>query len=244
MTKLSLILIGAIALAGAATSLVLQHQAQAKLCEKDDLARQQANQLTEVAAEHQRLSNLVAQAQSPPAEEPTAELQRLRGEAQRLRKQTDDLGKQREATRRSRASQTTRTTPPHPPEYYEQMHQIAGGKTKDAMTLGRAFNEYASDHQDQFPSSFDQVASYLREGGQPLTGTNEFEIVYQGSPRQSKVPLGAIIVFRERQAWQTPSGTWAKVYGIADGTAQIVESDDNFKSWEAKHIMTQPAGGR
>jgi hypothetical protein len=244
MTKFKTILIGAIVFAGVAISLVIQHQAQAKLQQQDEVVRAQDNQLAELAAEHQRLSNLVAQAQSSPVDGQAGELRRLRREADQLRKQTNDLGKQLAQNRRSPASKTASKEPPHPPEYYEQLHQIAGGKTKDARTLGMAFNEYASDHQGQLPSSFDQIDSYLRKEGQSLTGTNEFEIVYRGSPRQSKVPQGEIIVFRERQAWLAPSGKWAKVYGMANGVAQIVESDDNFKGWEADHITALPPGAR
>src|SRR5437870_6734115 len=102
MTKFKIILIGAIAIAGATASLVIHHQAQIKLRENDAVLRQQDNQLAELAAEHQRLSNLVARANSSPAEDRTAELVKLRSQAEDLRKQTNELGKQLAGNRRSR----------------------------------------------------------------------------------------------------------------------------------------------
>jgi len=68
----------------------------------------------------------------------------------------------------------------------------------------------------------------------PLTGTNDFEIVYQGSQNDlSNIPPRRVALIRERQPWLTPDGKWARVYGYADGAASIVESDGNFQSWDA-----------
>jgi len=94
MTKSTIILIGAIAIAGPTASLVIHHQVQLKLRENDALLLQQDNQLTELAAEHQRLSNSVVQATSSTTDDPTVELVKLRTEAEALRKQTNELGKQ------------------------------------------------------------------------------------------------------------------------------------------------------
>ena len=78
----------------------------------------------------------------------------------------------------------------------------------------------------------------MRKERMSLTGTNAFEIVYQGSLDQLKnIPLGSVALIRDRQAWLAPSGKMAKVYGMADGSGLIVESDDNFQSWEAEHIL-------
>src|SRR5213593_2459219 len=106
MTKYSVILIGGIAIAEMSALLVIQHQARTKIRENDAVLRQQDYQLSELATEHQRLSNLVAHANSSPAEDQTAELAKLRNEAAALRKQTNELGKQLAENRRSRQSQT------------------------------------------------------------------------------------------------------------------------------------------
>jgi uncharacterized protein YdcH (DUF465 family) len=245
MRNLKLWLIGAIMIVGVAVSLVIQRQSQLKFREKEDLLRQQDSHLAELAAEHQRLSNLVAQTNGSPVDGQMADLVRLRSEAEGLRKQINALAKQPEQNRRPRASPTASRSESHPPEYYQQLHELAGGKDRDAMTLGMALQMYASEQQSQIPSSWDQVAPYLRKDNMSLTGTNEFEIVYQGSlDRLKNIPLGSVALIRDRQAWLAPSGKMAKVYGMANGAGLIVESDDNFQSWEAEHIIPPPSSGR
>jgi len=74
-----------------------------------------------------------------------------------------------------------------------------------------------------------------------LSGTNHFEIVYQGSLNELRdVPLREVVLIRERQPWLTPGGKWSRVYGMGDGFPRIVESDDNFQSWDAQHIIPPP----
>jgi hypothetical protein len=238
-------LIGAIVIAGVAVSLVIQRQSQVKLREKEDALRQQDSHLAELAAEHQRLSNLLPQAKDSPADGQMADLVRLRSEAEGLRKQISALGKQPEQNLRPRASPNAARPESHPPEYYQQLHEIAGGKDRDALTLGLALQMYASEHQAQIPSSLDLLAPYQRKENMSLTGTNEFEIVYQGSlDRLKNVPLGSVALIRDRQAWRAPSGKLAKVYGMANGAGLIVESDDNFQAWEAEHIIPPSTSGR
>jgi RNA polymerase sigma factor (sigma-70 family) len=87
MTKVKLGIIGALVVAGVATPVAIQHQSQAKLREQDGILRQQNEQLSRLAAENERLSNLVTQAgpgQPLPAE-PLNELLKLRAEVRRLR---------------------------------------------------------------------------------------------------------------------------------------------------------------
>ncbi len=245
MKKTIPILVVAVAIAGVAVTLMIQRRAKAKLRENEAVLQQQGKQLSELAVEQQRLSNLVAQANGSPAEDLTAELARLRSKAEALRKQTNELGKQLEQNRRSRSALTAAKPESHPPEYYEQLHKMAGAKPMDARNLSSVFLMYASDHKGQFPSSLDQLSPYLRKQDLSLTGTNEFEIVYRGSLDElKKLPLGSVAVVRDRQAWLAPSGKMVKVYGMANGTGQIVESDDNFKSWEAEHILPSPTVGR
>src|SRR5688572_9980897 len=106
MKKSTIILIGAIAMAGPTASLVIHHQAQVKFRENNSLLLQQDNQMTVLAAEHRRLSNLLVQANGSSVEDQTAELGKLRSEAEVLRKKTNELGKQLAENRRSRPSQT------------------------------------------------------------------------------------------------------------------------------------------
>ena len=87
MTKLKLGIIGAIVVAGVATPLVIQHQAQVKLREVNASLRQQAGEKDQLAVENQRLSNQLAEAKTSRslAGEQLSELVRLRAEVGTLR---------------------------------------------------------------------------------------------------------------------------------------------------------------
>ncbi|MEK7675936.1 MAG: hypothetical protein AAB676_08915 [Verrucomicrobiota bacterium] len=238
MTKLKITLIIATVALSVTVTLVIHRNAQVKLLENDAALRQQDKQLTELIAEQERLSNRVAEAKNSTNSQ-LNELAKLRDRAQMLQKQTNELGFQLKSNRLARASQPASKTEPHPPEYYNQLHRTAAAKPGDARNLSAVFAMYASDHQGRFPSSFDQVAEYLRKEKMPLSGTNQFDIVYRGSLDDLKgIPRGAVAVIRDRQSWVAPSGKWARVYGLANGSSLIVESDDNFRAWEAEHIIS------
>jgi FtsZ-binding cell division protein ZapB len=94
MTKLQVGVGGVILIAGMATPLLFQHQSLSRMREENNRLReetqslqQQASQVTQLVAENQRLSNLLARAGSAPSLTPEqrGELLRLRGEATRLR---------------------------------------------------------------------------------------------------------------------------------------------------------------
>ena len=91
MTKLKLGIITALIVAGAATPLIIQHQARVALRDENHSLREQqellAQQLTPLTAENQRLSNLLAKvnASSLVQDNHSNELLRLRGEVARLR---------------------------------------------------------------------------------------------------------------------------------------------------------------
>jgi hypothetical protein len=257
MKKSIVLRAGVVALAGIAISLTIQHQAQVELSGKDEALRRQNDQLAELAAEHQHLSNLVAQATNLRVDERLTELQRLRGEAEALRKQANVLASQQENSLRSRTPYTTvhedgltaEDVLDHPPEwleeYWAQLNQRTGPKWNDATSLLWGLSEYARDHQGQFPSSLDQIGSYLSKAPFSLTGTNEFEIVCQGSISElTNTPQGAVALIRERQAWLAPNGRWARVYGMAGDGPKTIVTDDNFQSWEAEHILPPPSAGQ
>ena len=240
LRKLKIGVVGAIAIAGVMASLVIQHRAEVKIREKDQASRQQDNQLAALSSDHKRLSNVVAQVKSSPPDGQQRELQELRIEVVRLRKQINELETKLEAGRQARIALVASERPT--PEYRKQRDEMAAGKIKDASSLSEAVEQFLANHQDQFPSSLDQLAPYLQKEHLSLTGTNEFEIVYTGtSDRFTNIPVQSVAVFRERQAWLAPSGKWARLYVTADGHRHIVESDDNFQAWEEEHIFPPPA---
>jgi hypothetical protein len=76
-----------IAVAGVATPLAIQHKSQARLREENESLRQQASKVDQLAAENERLSNLVVQAKGAEllSRQQMSELLRLRGEVTHLR---------------------------------------------------------------------------------------------------------------------------------------------------------------
>jgi RNA polymerase sigma factor (sigma-70 family) len=87
MTKLKFGLVCALVVAGVATPLVIQHHANVTLREENQSLRQQTEQLAPLAAENERLSNLVSRSNSSSSlpDGQLSELLRLRGELTRLR---------------------------------------------------------------------------------------------------------------------------------------------------------------
>src|SRR5262245_25382263 len=93
-----------------------------------------------------------------------------------------------------------------------------------------AFLLYAGSNQGQFPAGFDQAKSFLPIDArvQKVLTPDQFEITYQGSLNALNNP-SEVIVLREKQAWQMPSGKWARIYGFADGHCEIhTQSENNF----------------
>ena len=260
--RLKIFFIGAIAVAGVTASLMIRSQSQARLRESEAALCQQDNRLAELAAEQQRLSNLVAQASRVSAEDASAELLKLRSEVEALRKQTNELGRHRAEERQWRPSDSDSSTrsktsssvaaevvsDSDSEEYRVQLYRMASAAphsppltndrtTGDARNLSSALRKYAREHQGEFPTNFDEAASYYYKD-EPLPRTSEFELVYQGSLNElTNVPPQAVALIRERQAWPTPRGKWARVYVMVEGNVKVVESDDNFQSWEAAHVL-------
>jgi cell division protein FtsL len=234
MTKIKLI-ICVIVVAGIATILVIQHQAQVKLHEENESLRQQMDQLQ---GENQRLSNLVAQMNSSPSrpDDQLTELLRLRSEVRLLRQQTNELGK-------LQATQANRTKNPQPTEVdtsAEQQRAFAITKINYSKQFALAMIMYAQDNHDQFPTNLDQSIVYLGGNSNPaISNFAQIEIVYQGAWTNIARPATTIIA-RDNQAWAY-DGKWAKSYAFGDGHCEIhSEPDGNFDAWEQQHMVSPP----
>ena len=263
MTKFKFLFTGIFVVAALLASLLIQRRADARFRENDTLLRQQDNQLAELTTENKRLSNPVVQAKTSRAvtpEDRTAELAQLRARVAALRRQTHQLAKQLMENRRLAGAQFFLKGDFDLLEYNRES-AITGaggpratGKLNDARALTAALRKYADEHEGEFPQDFNQLAPYLPKAleadsppwaNAPLTGTNDFEIVYQGAQSDlTNIPARRVALVRERQPSLTADGKWARVYGYADGAASIVESDDNFQSWEAQHIVPPPSAAR
>jgi hypothetical protein len=75
------------------TPMVIQKQAKARLSDQDEAMQQNANQLAQLQADNRRLSNLLANANSPQTipDKQFYELLRLRGEIARLNARVEEL---------------------------------------------------------------------------------------------------------------------------------------------------------
>jgi hypothetical protein len=123
---------------------------------------------------------------------------------------------------------------------------VASAERQKAMSINEMNNSkqyvlgmimFADDNQNQFPTNFDQMASYF--GKSARKNLSDLEIVYQGSLTNIAKPADIIIV-RENQPWQF-NGKWAKVYGFADGHSELhIESDGSFDAYEKQHIISSP----
>jgi RNA polymerase sigma factor (sigma-70 family) len=246
MTKLRLAVVSALIITGAATPLLLQHQAQVQLRRENQALRQQNDQMAErlapLAAENARLSNIVAQvakASRPP------ELLRLRGEIGALRRQTNELAELQEKLQQE--NQRLREVSKPEAAAAAALHSQKAGF---ARNFALALISYAIENQNQFPTNFDQVTRFFpvvwKHSPVPtsdldgfMKATDQFEIVSSGSFDKLTDP-GSVIVVRERQAWLLPEGGWAKTYGYADGhTETHTTTDGNFDRWDSQSL-----GGR
>ena len=246
MTKLKIIILATLAIAGVSSSLTIQHEAGLKLRDRAALLPGQKEQLAALLAENEHLSHLVANPSPAARDDYAAELAGLRSEAAALAKQTNDLGEQ---LRQRDRLPTVQPTPPVAPVHKSprvplspEMQQLETVKMTEARDIGLAFSEYAYHHQGQSPTGFDQIMEYLAKQNLSVSGSNQFEIIYQGSRDDLEgLPTATIAVVRDRQTLTAPDGTLVRAYGMMNGVGQMVRSDDNFQAWEALHVISKPA---
>lgn len=239
MTKIKAWILGVLVVSSAAILVWIQHQEQSRSSQENLALRQQ---IQELSAENERLSNQVAQASSAPvaAPEQERELLRLRGEVGNLRRRVAEAAKAQAIA--PSPPQTGPTTPPA-----EDEGKLAG-IAKMNYTKGwlLAFMLYSQKNGDQFPANFEQAAPYMPQEAKTEAlqagadkyglGTDQFEIVYQGSTKSVASPQN-IMVIREKQPWQQGDGSWARTYGFADGHCEVHRAaDGNFGAWEAQRM--------
>ena len=243
--------VGAIVIGGVVTALVIQHQSLVQQREENQALRQQVDQLAGLEAENDRLSNLVARAHSAPSlgDDQLRELLRLRGEVGMLRAQTNQLEALRNENRRLQASPAKTGPDAGSPgaDPAEAQRQMGIAKMNDAKLLMLGLLMHASDNNQQVAKSLDQLEPYLRGQASGLTGTNQFELLFQGSFKDipNGTPAAQTIVVRETQAWQSSDGSWRRAYGFADGHSELhLSPDGNFEPWEKQHTFSPPPAGQ
>lgn len=229
-----------ILLAGASliASLIIHNHANEALRARAEISLQQSQQLANLQSEQRHLSNQLTHVSAGSRATHSAEIAKLRAEAEALQRRTNELAKESQSHRTLKSKQSVSKQDDHPPEYWKQFNQLAGNKSVEALYVARAITEYADDHRNQFPSSLDQVAPYLAKNNLTLSGTNHFEIIFQGSLDQlDGIPWTSVAVVRETEPWPSPDGTPTRAYGMLGGMGQIISTDDNFQSWESGHVI-------
>ena len=235
MTKLKLGIITAVVTV-AAIPLWTQHRSLTKLRQENESLRQQTQQFAVLFAENERLSNLVAKANSQGARDQSSELLKLRGEVGVLTRQLTEAATQPRS--KAPVSQPQATADPE-----ELQKEVAIGKMNYTKGWMLAFMQYADDHRGAFPTNFEMATPYLGGWTNESLTPEQFQIVYQGSRNAITNPQSVIVV-REKDAWQALDGGWLRAYAFADGHSEIHRADDgNFQSWEAQHIIAPRPGG-
>ena len=238
MTKLQASVISAVVIASVATTLVVKHQAQAKLRDADNTLRQQTEQLAQLQADHQRLQGLAGNTAS--TLDPLGELNRLRDEAVALRPKASELPQLKSENQRLRASLTRAVAESESPLVVEAQKVAKMNHNKQWVL---AFVLFAEDHQDQFPTNFEAASAYFPNAtnADVKALTDQFEMTLQGTTHSVTNPANTIVL-REKQASKNPSsGKWAKVYGFVDGHVQVhEETDNNFDAWEQSRLAPPP----
>lgn len=161
------------------------------------------------------------------------ELLRLRGEVALLREKLSEIGT-------ARAQSVTQSSPTsQPDDALEQQKRMATGKGVDGRGYAMQLIMFAADHDGWFPTNWEHVAGYAKD--YPTTGTNSFEMAYQGPLNRSGLGTnaGRTVLVREYTAWPTFDGKWGKIYGFADGHSDaIILPDGNFAAWEGQNTFS------
>ena len=197
-----------------------------------------------------------------------SELLKLRGEIGSLRRQKADENMQKSQVSESLKSRTPALALPvvrqfdnnqvvsdsKSDEYARRLSDLAwlsNSFAGDARNFQYALHRYAEDHNGQLPQQFPDLEPYKWTGERPmagthlgpdtLAGTNYFEMVYHGSLNDlanDPDKGNNIAILRQNAAWPTPDGKWAKVYVTSSRKVFVIESTDNFVSWEAEHLIS------
>jgi len=239
MTKVQVGVLGALVLAGATASVVIQHQAQAALQAQDASLRRQAAELAQQQAENERLAVLTQASGSPI--NTLDDLMRLRSEVQSLRQQTNSLAARLNADQSARAPQVS-SAPRSLLAMREEQRNLGIALLNYTKRWLLAFHLFAQKNGDEFPTSFEQAQPFLPEDtlGETNLASGQFEIVYRG-PVTNVTSPALVVVLRQKQPARRFDGGWYRGYGFADGHSEVAYSPDgDYQAWEKRHIFLPP----
>jgi len=234
---------GSVLLAGLVALIFWQQQEAKRVRGEADTLREQVEQVATLRDENQRLRDRLKEA-TEASEANSRELLRLRAQAGTSRQVQQENARLK--SERDRLAEQPSPPPPAEPPWDRLFGQGGNAKMQHAMRWGTALINYASQHQGQFPTSFQEAAPFMHEDlsaeekAQTGSTANQYETLYRGRREDmtNPPPEGAILI-REKQPWQTTQGTWARTYIHGNGAGTIhTEPDGNFEKWEGPRIPT------
>jgi type II secretory pathway pseudopilin PulG len=252
----------AIALVSVIVSLSLWSNRQKEIRANAERIASQKAELMTLQRDYNSLTSAVAKSSCPTktSAEIDSEIARLRAESEILREQINQLAQTpHDPIKLPFTSPPPRTQRPDlfganavisdspSDEYKHELYKLGASSPhfggfnidarKDVQNLSEAMCRFAREHDGMFPLSFADTEEYYFKEYRP-PHSSDYEIVYSGSINDlTNIPKQAVALVRERQPWPTPSGKLGRLYGMASGFIRIVESDDNFQSWEAEHVI-------
>jgi hypothetical protein len=120
----------------------------------------------------------------------------------------------------------------------EELSGVALSRFNDAKIYCLGMMLYAAKNQNYFPTNLDQTLPGLREADQKPSGTNRFDILFQGAMDKLPNPMTNGIIVLRSQPWQGGDGRWTRVYGFADGHCEVhSEADGSFDTWEKQRLV-------
>jgi RNA polymerase sigma factor (sigma-70 family) len=229
--------ISALVVAGAATVLVSQHQAQENL-RADNAALTQ--QLAQLKTDNASLSNRLAvpgDAQPLPADK-LNELMKLRGKVGVLNHQVGEASQKAQTAEQKLSAALSA----------QAKFTTSESATINAMKyLGLDMRIYAGDHGNQYPTNDNlyQLAKDYDSNTNLLQDIPAIEYKNIGvklNPKNEQPDYPNMVVIRERIVRQAPDGTWHRIYGFADGrVVPAISNDGNFDAWEKVNTYSPPA---
>ncbi len=229
-TKIAVTSIAALAVA---TPVVLQQQTLAQLRGAHAQLSRQAASLPALQKENASLTYNAALA---------AELDRLRLDHAELLELRQKVDAKRQADTRELfqlreqllASQTAAEQAQHGTAQIEAVMQARADSARainDLKQLGLAARLFANDHNETYPTNFEQMTRELA----PNFPVEHYEFVRHAKPINEGTPQ--LLLFREKQPRQQPDGSWARAYTRADGSVMEPHSETReFEDWEKQIV--------
>ena len=182
--------VAAIIAAGVVTPLLLQHQASARMVERDNLLNTQSAQLAQLAADNQRLSNQLATAQNAasPDNAQLSQVLKLRSEAGLLRKsaQTMTDAKSAPLSREEQLDSLRQMYATHVNQLKAWLDAHPSEKIPELMTIPESIPGWTPRAETKLKTASKQTAAVLRANAEPV----DFSYLYRKpcgrSPKANK----------------------------------------------------------